>query len=446
MKDAMKESRARIETKLNRTAIDKLDFDELVKNKANPDKVREVIVWDTLSTRFGVRVCRSKKSYVCQKSINGKNVRVTIASIDEKTPEQARKIADEYIGRMATGENIRETLKKGEATKVALKSKEITLKKLFQKFRHFKVERGKIKDSTLREYERSISTKGVFSDWLDKPINDITGDMALNRHLKIKKDVIKNRKKNGLEVADSTGNAEANLTMRLLRSLFNFHKKQFKDSSGKPLLSYNPVEHITDMEAWFEVEPRQSQIEDHHYPKIYQELLDYERSKYSDFIFTLWLTGFRSVEAGGLQTKHIDFEAKTIFVPETKNGKSLKIPYCDFLEKVLRRRVKKAKNGYLFPAHNKEGHVKYARKAFQEISEAVGVEFTAHDLRREFSTVAESLDIPKKTRKSMMNHSEPSGDVTDRYVKVKVRRMRGALEDIEAEILNLWGVNNGKEK
>ena len=54
-------------------------------------------------------------------------------------------------------------------------------------------------------------------------------------------------------------------------------------------------------------------------------------------------------------------------------------------------------------------------------------DFTLHDLRRTFTTVAEHLDVSYYALKRLLNH-RMSGDVTAGYVVKDVERLRGPMD------------------
>lgn len=66
--------------------------------------------------------------------------------------------------------------------------------------------------------------------------------------------------------------------------------------------------------------------------------------------------------------------------------------------------------------------------------QSTGIQFTVHDLRRTFITIAESLDIPAYALKRLLNH-KMSGDVTAGYIILDVERLRRPMQVIAEFIL-----------
>ncbi|KZY75422.1 hypothetical protein [Oleiphilus sp. HI0067] len=84
---------------------------------------------------------------------------------------------------------------------------------------------------------------------------------------------------------------------------------------------------------------------------------------------------------------------------------------------------------------SKHGYIDSFNYLMDKVIEETGIQFTYHDLRRTFTTVAESLDISQYALKSLVNHST-SGDITARYVIADVERLREPLEKIQAFMLD----------
>ena len=79
------------------------------------------------------------------------------------------------------------------------------------------------------------------------------------------------------------------------------------------------------------------------------------------------------------------------------------------------------------------------RKQMTKVMIASGIEFTLHDLRRTFITVAESLDISVYAVKRLVNH-KMSNDVTAGYIIADVERLREPMQKITDYLLKLAGI------
>ena len=150
-----------------------------------------------------------------------------------------------------------------------------------------------------------------------------------------------------------------------------------------------------------------------------------------DFLRLLLFTGLRRSEAAGLRWEQVDLVGRTLTVPHTKNREPHVLPLSDFLVDMLRDRQKESP--WVFPGSGKSGHYEDPKKAVKEVVELSGVEFTPHDLRRTFVTIAESLDIPAYALKRFMNH-KANGDVTAGYIVLSVERLRKPMQAITDHI------------
>lgn len=66
------------------------------------------------------------------------------------------------------------------------------------------------------------------------------------------------------------------------------------------------------------------------------------------------------------------------------------------------------------------------------------MEFSSHDLRRTFSTIADSLNIGFYATKRLLNH-KMRHDVTAGYIVSDVERLRAPMEAISQTILQIVG-------
>ena len=93
------------------------------------------------------------------------------------------------------------------------------------------------------------------------------------------------------------------------------------------------------------------------------------------------------------------------------------------------------KGDYIFQASRSDGPLTDPRAWIDKVADQSGVPFTLHDLRRTFTTVAESLDIPMYTLKRLLNHKMDKADVTAGYIVSDVERLRGPMRQISEYLL-----------
>ena len=396
-------------TKLTKNFIDKL---------STPDQ-GQVFYRDDLLKGFGVRVTESGvRSFILEKRINGKVKRITLGRYPELTVEQARKEAQKLLGKIATGINP-------VSERKATEQRAITLQQVLDDY--LKV-RKSIKPSTKADYQKRMTA--VFADWLDKPILNITKDMIAKRHA---------------QHGSNRSEAGANLAMRILRAIFNFAAGQYEDEHGKSLILENPVKRLSHTRAWYRVNRRQTIIKKHDLPSWYAAVMNIA-TQYNtpiaestrDYLLFLLFTGLRRTEAAKLTWQQVDFKAKTITITDTKNHEQHVLPLSYFLYEMLIQRKLNSSSIYVFNGREDSGYIIEPRKVMDKIIEQSGVEFTPHDLRRTFITIAESLDIPAYALKRLLNHKNKA-DVTAGYLVIDVERLRKPMQQITDMLLKLMG-------
>lgn len=358
---------------------------------------------------FGLRVGSSSKVYIAENKVNGKTVRVTIGRHGLYTAEQARAQAKEMLLMMSKGINPNDVTKEK-------KVRGITLQQVFEDFLEA---RKALKPRTIYDYKRIMGT--YLAIWNKKPIAEISKDMIARRHREI----------------GEKSEAQANLTMRFLRALFNFAAGQYEDSKGGSLIIENPVKRLSQTRAWYRVERKQTVIKPNQLPEWYsaveslrEDSASLQSGLVADYLLFVLFTGLRRQEAAKLTWDNVDLEGRTFTIPDTKNHLPLTLPITDFIYDVLQKRKSTASAPhYVFEGHGTSGYLIEPRKQIQKIIEASSVSFTIHDLRRTYITIAESLDISAYAIKRLVNH-KMNNDVTAGYIITDVERLREPMEKI----------------
>jgi integrase len=405
-----------VQIKLTKSAVDNLAFVQ----------DGQGYYWDTALPGFGLRVGANTKAYFAEARVKGRTIRYTIGRHTVWTAEQARARAKEVLLQMAKGINP-------NAEKVRERARTITLGEVFQDY----LDSRKLKALTVRDY--CSVRDGPLKDWLAKPLTAITRDMVSRRHAKL----------------GGTSPARANLAMRVLRAMFNYAIARYRDEKDRPLILTNPVFTLSEAKTWFAVERRQTVIKAHELARWYRAVAalsvkdsGIKRSVVRDYLLLLLFTGLRRGEAAKLKWADVDLVGKTLTVLDTKNGTDHTLPLSDFLETLLCARIASTKDTdvepYVFPGEGKSGHVVEPRKQMAKVIVDSGVEFTLHDLRRTFTTIAESLDVPAYAIKRLLNHKMKS-DVTAGYIVMDVERLRGPIQRITDYILEKAGVRESAQ-
>jgi len=356
--------------------------------------------WDDDLSGFGVRVTAAgARSYIAEARVNGKTRRVTIGKHGVFTADQARKIAKGKIGDMAKGIDI-------TAEKRRQKAESTTLEAVTEGYLGKRQTRqGKaLKERTKADIRYHL--KSSFGDWRKKPVAKITGDMVEARYSKLCKKSI----------------AQANQAMRNLRAIIAYEAGT-RGPDGAPIITYNPVQVLSDKKLWRGVEPRKTKVEKEEVGKWWSAVqamradpaLTTSSKSAIDLIALLALTGMRLGEARAIRWEQVNLTDKSVTLTDTKNRTDVILPLSDVAAEILEPRPNKSE--FVFPARSGQGHLKDARGQLEILSEQTGVTVTHHDLRRTFVQVGLKM-LPKKERieiwriKLLSNHKIPKGDVT----------------------------------
>lgn len=395
--------------KINKTFVDKAEV---------PMGKDQVFYRDSELKGFALRVTAAgTKSFVVEKNIGNKVRRITLGKYGALTAEQARKEAQKVIGQIATGVDP-------IAEKQSMKMNNLTLDQVFH---DYKQARKSLKHNTLYNYERVLNV--AFEGWGNKPFLSITKDRVAKHHEKLGKE---------------SGEAYANLAMRLLRALFNFAAGQYEDAQGRSLVSENPVKRLSQTRAWYRVERRQTFIKAHELALWYAGLQQLQNETLRDYLLLIILTGLRRQEAATLRWEQVDLKAKTLTVLDTKNHESHTLPLSNYLYELLLSRSQGRMNEFVFPGTGAAGHIIEPRKQMTHVTKSSGIHFTVHDLRRTFIAIAEGLDISAYALKRLMNHKMRE-DITAGYIVTDVERLRKPMQQITNYMLKCMGVTQSAE-
>jgi len=400
--------------KLTKIAVDKLPFAE---------KGKQVDFYDAELPAFGVRVSHTSKVYFVRKRINGKMTRVNLGRHGVVTADDARNDAKDAFTDLRKGVDInREKAKSME--------RGITLQKVYE---DYQTARPAMKDRT-----KSVDTSLLnchLSDWLKKPIRDITDDMIKRRHLKI---------------AKNSGVNTGNNVMRLFRRLHRFAGRSLKE-----LLNRDLVKDALEGQ-WFKVDRRQTVLKDYELPTWHKGVQKISNPVIRDYLLLLMFTGLRENEGMSLLWDDVDMEGETFTIRKeiAKNKKAHTVPMSDYLKDLFQGRLDARENAFVFPGTGKSGHLTETKRQVdfieretkkmlngvetdEEMEKLIkeqpadkikpGIRFCLHDLRRTFASIAEN-EVSYSVLKRLMNHSDK--DVTQGYIILSIDKLRLPMQQI----------------
>lgn len=405
----MKRSEHRIS--FTKTALDTLEA-----------KPARYFVYDAKVPGLAIQITPAgTKTFYLYRWLDGKPERIRLGRYPEISPELARKQASSLNGDIAQG--INPVVAKQAQVQQRADRQRLALSTVLEAYLTAK---RNLKPSTRQNYRDAIRL--YLLDWQDLPLVDITQAQVVERHAAL---------------IDGHGGARANLAMRVLSALFNFAAGEYLNPDGTPQIIQNPVKRLGQLGSWARVERRQTLVKVAQMPAWWGGVQTLDPTG-RDYLMLLMLTGLRREEAAGLRWEHIDLNERTLTVKVTKNHTDHTLPTGDYLTALLTHR--KAYIGdssaFVFPGQNSrraDRHISGSQYYCEKASAAAQVAFTAHDLRRSFITVAESLDIPAYALKRLLNHRHER-DVTQGYIVLDIERLRGPMQRIETYLLRAMNI------
>ena len=323
---------------------------------------------------------------------------------------------------------------------IAEKKKGITLNDILDSYL---AERPNLKESSRKFYRLMLDT--YLEDWKIRPIREIDYQDVKERHLFLSKKIDPPVKAEKNERTDKkkirrNGPGVANSVMKTLRVLFNHAVSEHPE-----IIAVNPVDRL---KAWNELKPRTGYLTVGQLPAWHKAAEESKNLAPANALLLLLFTGLRSKsEAFGLKWENVDLKGKVMVFHDTKNGTDLELPITNKVKVLLESMNSNRENEFVFPSpvsrKTSDGkvissHIKDVRDELSKINQVAKVTITPHDLRRTFTTIAESLDISPYTIKALINHSDKkASDVTGGYIQIPLERKRKALQMIEDEIMRI---------
>ncbi|WP_414659245.1 tyrosine-type recombinase/integrase [Acinetobacter courvalinii] len=392
--------------KLNKSTVDAIPLTEK----------GQLIYRDSDLTGFAVRATNKSKVYIVERRAAGKLYRVTIGKTNEITVVEAKKKAQKILADISNGEYIKDKNKNTDQP---------TLKDAFELY----LKHRKLKPLSVNTYNHCINT--FLDDWLEMPIFEIGKKQVFDKFIEL----------------SVYSESKANLTLKVFGSIWRFAQVHYS-TDEEPILKHNPVDVIPAKRGWNKVKARTRHLDESSIHTFYQAVLNYytERSLYEDeskntvrdLVLFIMYTGCRRNEAQTLKWETVDIEKGIFKFKDPKNGDDHVLPMGDHLFEIMKRRYDQRKESeYVFPSSifctTKQKHVSGAGGLLAKIGEDTGIVISLHDLRRTFATICNNLDYGQYTIKRLLNHrSDARDDVTGGYVQVSIKKLRLAMNDIEA--------------
>ncbi len=348
---------------------------------------RTLYLWDADMTGFGMlATAKGSVSYFVEYRLGGrgtKNQRMTIGKHGILTPDEARKLAKEELGKVARGADVAQAKKEA---------------------------REKLTGQTLKDaIERFLaSNKRTGRYWVHKQARLLGKDMEplLGRP------VASIKRSDVLAVIDKA-KARSEAAARLL---FVDLRPFFKWAVERELMETNPAAEMKPPAAAI----KRDRVLENHEVKAFWLAASETSWPFASIYKLLLLTGARREEVAGMKWSELDLDAGVWMLPgtRTKNKRDHRIPLSpqaiDLLDRLGIAAIK-AGFGYedgdlVFSTtgHSAPSGFSKAKKALDaKMTEILGARFKdwrVHDLRRTCATGMENLGIDTRVVETALNH------------------------------------------
>lgn len=389
-------------------------------------KVREHFVWDRELRGFGVQVMPSGlKSFVIQyRTPEGRNRRAVIGRYGLMTVEEARKLAHQKLVAVSRGvDPVAEEAKAAGLLTVA----EVCDWYLAEAEagRILGRRRRPIKSSTLAmdrsRIEAHIKPLLGRRQVASLKLGDIEGAQADIAAGKTSKPRAGSR-----GGATTGGEGVAARTMSTLHSIFEHGVRLGK-------IEANPAKGVRRLAS----APRERRLSRSEIERLGKTLRaaaeEGEHPTGLAAIRFLLLTGFRRMEALGLQRTWLDEEECAIRFPDTKSGAQIRVIGQAAIDLLLDQ--PKTKSPFFYPADWGEGHFIGVVRVLDRVCQKAGLaDITPHTLRHTFASLAGDLGFSELTIAALLGHS--ARGVTQRYVHID-EALRMTADRVAEEMADL---------
>lgn len=361
---------------------------------------KDVIVWDEDLPGFGMKVTPSgKRSYFCYfRTLGGQERRPSIGQHGVLTCDEARNIAKDMLAEVRQG---------GDPSQARQEQRQApTLAEFAERYLADHA-RPKKKALSVEADERNLKNH-VLPALGRKKLPDITrADIARFHH--------------GMH--DKPG--AANRCLMLLSKIFNL-----AELWGLRPDNTNPCRHIEKF-AEKKIKRFLSRAE---YARLGAVLAEtnIKQPSVTAAILLLIYTGCRRDEILTLRWEHVDFDHKSLNLPDSKTGQK-SVHLNEAALDVLRAIQPVEGNPWVIVGNIKGRHLVNIEKPWRAIRERAGLaDVRLHDLRHSFASVGAATGIGLPILGALMGHKEAT--TTQRYAHLAADPLRAANELIGQEI------------
>ena len=361
-------------------------------------KEKTYILWDNQIKGLGLRITAKKgvKSYILNYRVNGRERRMTIGRVSSISLKAARtKVAEHLEGIQMDGIDpleVRQAAREAPTVQDGLNQ-------FFNDYAPAKIVKGKLKQSTLTEYQKH-STRYV-EPFLGKlRINEVRTDdveKMLNTLPRPKDKTVKTDRR-----------TQHNRVLAFTQRLFNFFIEKGLRNSANPCLEIERAKE----------EARDRVLSPSELAALAKALNQHEKQHPASVaaIRIAALTGLRIGEILKIEWSHIDFESGRLTIPDSKSGRRIHSLPKSVLE-IISKLPKFPNCPWIFTTRGKAPVTyKVVRARLSGAAKAAGLsDVRLHDFRRTAMTLLAASGAPAPIIQQFVGHA--SIEMALRYVK-----------------------------
>lgn len=406
-----------------------------VENLSCSKGAQQTIHWDAKTPGFGLRVTAAGiKSYIFERRLHGKTVRLTIGNSITWPLSKARAEATRLQMLIDQGVDPRQEAKEraaaAEANRLQDRRRKVSVadawgvylneRKQSWSERHLS-DHNKLSSlgGTALKNGKGKSKPGALAGLMRLKLSDVTRE-SINRWL-LKEVVVRP--------------TQTALAFRLFQAFLVWcqTKREYQDIADKEACNRKYHKSVLP-----KLKPKSDALQREQLKSWFESIGAIQNPVISTYLQLLLLTGARAEELANLRWTKVDFKWKRLVVGD-KVEEERTIPLTPYAESLLKKLPRV--NEWVFSSKSaKSGRLQEARIEHNKKCALVGIDrISLHGLRRSFSTLSEWVECPSGIAAQIMGH-KPSATAEKHYKVRPIDLLRLWHQKLEAWILNEAGV------
>lgn len=368
----------------------RINFTKRTLATLKPPDTGRVYLYDSKTPNLALCVTAAGGMTFCRYGkVNGRPERIHIGRFPEVSVEQARDACRDITGRVARGEDPRQSRRKRGG---------LTVQQLFDRYLE---EYAKPHKKTWKHDEYQF--KRYLTTWHTWKVAGVARADVQRWHV---------------HLGDTIGTTTANRARALLSKMFAF-------AVANDLHTHNPCLGVPN----YRERSRERFLQSDELPRLFAALDKEPNQAFADFIRISLFVGARSGNTRQMRWEEISLSRAEWRIPETKGGTSVVVPLPKAaLEVLQRRRDASSGSPWVFPSRSRSGHLASPQKSWERLCERAGIQgLTIHDLRRSLGSWQAAAGASELIIGKSLGHAAGSR-ATSVYARLNVDPVRDSME------------------